>query len=125
VFLVEDEQGLRSLVRKLLESFGCRVLEASSGAVALEKWSQKKGQIDLLLTDLKLPDELNGRELADKLLAENPKLKVVFTTGYSYEEACKGMPLPEGFHFLQKPYAPTALMQIIKVALQERQVAAS
>src|SRR6476469_3051079 len=99
VFLVEDEDSLRSLVRKVLERFGCRVVEASSGETALEKWKQKKGQIDLLLTDLMLPDGMNGRELAEKLLVDNPNLKVIFTTGYSYDEACNGMPLPDGFHF--------------------------
>lgn len=119
VLLVEDEQSLRSLVRKVLERFGCRVVEASSGTTALEKWSQKRGQINLLLTDLMLHDGINGRELADKLLADNPELKVVFTTGYSYDEACKGMPLPEGFHFLQKPYAPNTLIQTLKLALQQ------
>ncbi len=118
VFLVEDEQSLRLLVRKVLERFGCRVVEASSGAMALEKWAQKKGQIDLLLTDLMLPDGMNGRELADKFIGENPELKVVFTTGYSYDEACKGLPLPEGFQFLQKPYAPSTLIQTIKMALR-------
>jgi len=118
VFLVEDEQSLRSLVRKVLERFGCRVVEASSGAEALEKWSRMKGQIDLLLTDLMLQDGMNGRELADKLVADNSNLKVVFTTGYSYDEACKGIPLPEGFHFLQKPYAPSTLVQTIKMAMQ-------
>jgi two-component system cell cycle sensor histidine kinase/response regulator CckA len=117
VFLVEDEQSLRVLVRKVLERFGCRVVEASSGEEALEKWNQEKQQIDLLLTDLMLPDGMNGRDLAEKLLEENPNLKVVFTTGYSYEEACKGLPLPDGFHFLQKPYPPSTLLQTIKVAL--------
>jgi two-component system cell cycle sensor histidine kinase/response regulator CckA len=125
VFLVEDEQSLRALVRKVLERFGCRVVEASSGANALEKWAQKKGQIDLLLTDLMLPDGMNGRELAGKLLDDNPDLKVVFTTGYSYEEACKGMPLPEGFHFLQKPYPPSTLLQTIKLALQTKHALAA
>lgn len=120
VFLVEDEQSLRLLVRKVLERFGCRVVEASSGVNALEKWSDKKGQIDLLLTDLMLPDGMNGRDLAEKFLDENPNLKVIFTTGYSYEEACNGMPLPDGFHFLQKPYPPSTLLQTIKVALMAK-----
>jgi CheY-like chemotaxis protein len=120
VLLVEDEQSLRSLVRMVLEHSGCRVIEASSGTIALEKWSQKRGQIDLLLTDLMLHDGINGRELADKLLADNANLKVIFTTGYSYDEACNGMPLPEGFHFLQKPYAPTTLKQTLKLALHDK-----
>jgi two-component system cell cycle sensor histidine kinase/response regulator CckA len=125
VFLVEDEASLRSLVRKVLERFGCRVVEAASGTMAMEKWAQKKSQIDLLLTDLMLPDGMNGRELADTLLAENPNLKVVFTTGYSYDEACKGMPLPDGFHFLQKPYPPATLVQTIKSALKTPLAAAA
>jgi len=117
VFLVEDEQSLRMLVRTVLERSGCRVVEASSGEEALEKWASAKQQIDLLLTDLMLADGMNGRDLAEKLLDENSNLKVVFTTGYSYEEACKGLPLPDGFHFLQKPYPPSTLLQTIKVAL--------
>lgn len=120
VFLVEDEPSLRSLVRSVLERYGCTVVEASCGTTALQKWSEKKAQIDLLLTDLVLPDGMNGRELADTLIAENPNLKVVFTTGYSYDEVCKGFPLPEGFHFLQKPYAPSTLIQTIKNALRAR-----
>jgi CheY-like chemotaxis protein len=125
VLLVEDEQSLRSLVRKVLERFGCRVVEASSGAVALDKWSAEKSQIDLLLTDLMLPDGMNGRELAEQLLEENHNLKVIYTTGYSYDEVCKGMPLPDGFHFLQKPYAPSTLMQTIKIALRAPQALAA
>jgi CheY-like chemotaxis protein len=125
VFLVEDEQSLRSLVRKVLERFGCRVVEAESGTMALQKWAEKKGQIDLLLTDLMLPDGMNGRDLAERLLDENHNLKVIFTTGYSYDEACKGIPFPEGFHFLQKPYAPATLMQTIKMALQTTQALAA
>lgn len=118
VLLVEDEQSLRSLVRKVLEGFGCSVVEASSGTMALSKWSQKRGQIDLLLTDVMLQDGINGRELADKLLAHNANLKVIFTTGYSYDEVCKGLPLPDGFHFLQKPFAAPMLIQTLKSALQ-------
>jgi CheY-like chemotaxis protein len=125
VLLVEDEHSLRGLVRKVLERFGCCVVEASSGKMAVDKWAAKKNQIDLLLTDLMLPDGINGRELADQLLAENPKLKVIFTTGYSYEEAFKGAALPEGFQFLQKPYAPSTLMQSIKTALTFKQPVAA
>lgn len=118
VFLVEDESTLRSLVRNVLERYGCKVIEASSGEMALKKWSEKKAKIDLLLTDLLLADGINGRELADTLLSDNPHLKVVFTTGYSYDEVCKGLPLPEGYHFLQKPYPPLTLIQTIKNALR-------
>jgi CheY-like chemotaxis protein len=124
VFLVEDEASLRSLVRKVLERFGCRVIEASSGAMALEKWTGHSGQVDLLLTDLVLPDGMNGRQLADKLHADNPALKVIFTTGYSYDEACNGMPLRDGYNFLQKPYAPSKLMQTIKSVLEAEPLAA-
>jgi CheY-like chemotaxis protein len=125
VLLVEDQDALRGLVRMVLERFGCRVIEASSGKEAVEKWGCNKGHVDLLLTDLMLPDGMNGRELANTLLMGNPNLKVVLTTGYTYEEASKGLPLPEGFHFIQKPYTPPALIQTIKMALMERQALAA
>jgi CheY-like chemotaxis protein len=125
VLLVEDEESLRGLVRTVLERFGCRVIEASSGKMAVERWAVRKNQIDLLLTDLVLPDGVNGRDLADQLLAEKPELKVIFTTGYSYEEAFKDAKLPEGFHFLQKPYAPSTLMKSIKMALTAKQPVAA
>jgi len=117
VFVVEDEPSLRALVRKVLERHGYLVIDAASGAAALEVWGQHKEKIDLLLTDMVMPDGVTGRELAEKLKADNPLLKVVYTTGYSADLLGDGIVLREGINFLQKPYPPQKLLQTIQTCL--------
>jgi len=117
VFVVEDEPSLRALVRKVLERHGFQVIDASSGAVALEIWEHQREKIDLLLTDMVMPDGVTGRELAEKLKTDNPALKVVYTTGYSAELLGDGIVLREGINFLQKPYPPQKLLQTIRACL--------
>jgi len=117
VFVVEDEPSLRALVRKVLERHGFQVIDASSGAVALEIWEHQREKIDLLLTDMVMPDGVTGRELAEKLKTDNPALKVVYTTGYSAELLGAGIVLREGINFLQKPYPPQKLLQTIRACL--------
>lgn len=117
IFVVEDEPTLRALVRKVLERGGFDVLEAPSGLAALELWNQKKPRVDLLLTDMVMPDGITGRQLADRLMAENPALKVVYTTGYSPEFIGKDFVLKDGVNFLQKPYPPQKLVQTVRNGL--------
>ena len=83
ILLVEDDHALRLAFKKALTQLGYRVIEAGNGAGALELWDQHRGQIDLLLTDLVMPGGMNGKEFAEKLLAEAPKLKVIYMSGYS------------------------------------------
>lgn len=120
VFVVEDEPSLRALVRKVLERVGYQVIDAPSGLAAIEIWSQHKEQIDLLLTDMVMPDGVTGRELAEKLRADNPDLKVVYTTGYSAELLGDGITLREGVNFLQKPYPPQRLLETIRNGLEKQ-----
>ena len=117
VFVVEDEPSLRGLVRKVLERHGYKVIDASSGVAAIDVWAQHKAHIDLLLTDMVMPDGMSGRELAEKLKADNPKLKVVFTTGYSSELIGDDIVLRDGVNFLQKPYPPQKLLETIRNGL--------
>jgi CheY-like chemotaxis protein len=117
IFVVEDEPTLRALVRKVLERDGYHVIEAPSGLAALELWSEKKPHVDLLLTDMVMPDGISGLQLADRLKTENPGLKVVFTTGYSAELLGKDFVLREGVNFLQKPYPPQKLVQTVRNGL--------
>ena len=117
IFVVEDEPSLRVLVRKVLERHGFQVIDAPSGVAALEIWSQNREKIDLLLTDMVMPDGVTGRELADKLKADNPKLRVVYTTGYSAELLGDGIVLRDGVNFLQKPYPPQKLLETIRNGL--------
>jgi DNA-binding NtrC family response regulator len=114
IFVVEDEPTLRALVRKVLERKGFQVIESSSGVAALELWSKTKPHVDLLLTDMVMPDGISGLQLADKLKAQNVGLKVIFTTGYSSELMGKDFEVKEGINFLQKPYPPQKLIETIQ-----------
>jgi CheY-like chemotaxis protein len=117
IMVVEDEPTLRALVRKVLERGGFAVIESPSGLAALEMWNKTKPHIDLLLTDMVMPDGISGLQLADKLKAENPGLKVIFTTGYSAELLGKDFEIQEGINFLQKPYPPQKLVQTVRNGL--------
>ena len=119
--VVEDEPSLRALVRKVLERGGYAVIESSSGLAALELWGKTKPHIDLLLTDMVMPDGISGLQLADKLKAQNPGLKVIFTTGYSSELLGKDFEIKEGVNFLQKPYPPQKLVQTVRNGLASQE----
>jgi PAS domain S-box-containing protein len=117
LLVVEDEDNVRLLVVNLLERHGYTILQAASGAAALEIWQQARDQIDLLLTDLVMPGGMTGRELAGRLRADRPELKVVYTSGYSVEVTGHGEALIDGFNFLQKPYHPKKLAQTVREQL--------
>ncbi|HTI73092.1 MAG TPA: PAS domain S-box protein [Candidatus Limnocylindria bacterium] len=104
ILLVEDEPALRALVRKLLTRLGYRVIEASNGVEAMKLWETHGSTIDLLFTDLVMPDGISGRELARRLLEHHPRLKIIYASGYSPEIAGKNLSLLEGRNFLAKPY---------------------
>src|SRR5213078_4048747 len=104
ILIVEDEAELRLLARQVLEWYGYRVLESATGAEALKLWPQHAQEIDLLLTDMVMPEGITGWELAEKLRAENPQLKVLCTSGYSVDLARRNFSAPEGLRFLQKPF---------------------
>jgi PAS domain S-box-containing protein len=121
ILIVEDEQAVRLLVGNLLQRCGYTALLAVSGIEALNLWEQHKDKIQLLLTDMVLPDGMMGRELAEKLKGEKPKLKVVYTSGYSASVVGKGPALVEGINFLQKPYHPQKLAQTVRDCLDQQE----
>jgi two-component system cell cycle sensor histidine kinase/response regulator CckA len=114
ILVVEDEDPLRELVVQYLSSQGYQVLQAETGVKALELWSENKQRIDLVLTDLVMPEHMNGRELAQALMAERADLKVVYTSGYSADVVGRDMMLRPGLNYLQKPYHPQALAQVVR-----------
>lgn len=120
ILLVEDNPNLLALVRSVLVGLGYRVLEALNGAAALEVFRQHRNEILLVLTDLVLPGELNGRELARRLLDEKPELKVIYTSGYSAEVADKDLKLEDGINFLSKPYKSYKLANTIRTMLDRQ-----
>jgi two-component system cell cycle sensor histidine kinase/response regulator CckA len=120
ILVVEDEPALRELVRVILQRYGYTVLEAASGVHALNVWKQHADEIDLLLTDMMMPDGIMGKELAEKLRADKPGLKVIYTSGYSVDAVGQHFMLREGVNFLQKPYHPPTLAQAVRDGLDGR-----
>jgi CheY-like chemotaxis protein len=117
ILVVEDELPVRELVCNLLAGHGYRVLQADSGRKALQVWKESRDQIDLLLTDLVMPERINGRELAETLWAERPQLKVIFTSGYSADVVGRDFALRQGLKYLQKPYHPQRLARAVRDCL--------
>jgi nitrogen-specific signal transduction histidine kinase len=117
VLLVEDEAGVLTLARGILKSYGYEVLEARSGVEALRLWAQHDTRIDLLLTDIVMPEGMSGLDLARKLRAEKHDLKVLYSSGYSIEVAGQDFGLTEGMAFLKKPYQPSALALKVRECL--------
>jgi PAS domain S-box-containing protein len=116
ILLVEDEPVLRELARVILQDYDYHVFEAASGIDALKVWDEHKGQIDLLLTDMVMPDGMTGRDLAAELKARKPELKVIYTSGYSAEVMGRDSALNNTM-FLQKPYPPPMLAQTVRECL--------
>ena len=118
ILLVEDEPGLRVMVQGILERYGYTVVSAGNGVEAFQVWEQHKENVDLLLTDMVMPEGVTGKQLADKLKNQKPSLKVIYTSGYSLELMGEDMePLTEGLNFLQKPYRPQILAQTLRNCL--------
>ena len=120
IFLVEDEPVLREMARDILESYGYRILEASSGKEALGMWNLTRGKIDLLLTDMIMPEGISGAELAQRLLAGQPHLKIIFTSGYTANEVSPEILAKTRARFLQKPYTHDMLAKIVRDTLDGR-----
>ncbi len=114
ILLAEDDFSLRITTAKLLERHGYTVLEAASGAEAIAMWTENADRIDLLITDLLMPGGLNGRDLARKLVADKPELKVIYFSGYTADLMGIGVELRSGENFLQKPVAPTELVELVR-----------
>ena len=110
ILLVEDETAVRNTARRFLERHGYRVFEAQHGANALAIWREHRRVIDVLVTDLRMP-ELGGRELASILRADAPRLPVVYISGYADRSA----PPSRGRHeaYLEKPFASDALLAAV------------
>ena len=117
ILLVEDDAPVRRLARLTLERAGYDVLEASSGVEALGLWAEHRASIELLLTDVVMPEGVRGLDLAAELRTGAPELKVVFTSGYSAEIARGDLAQHGGHEFLQKPFSPRQLLETVRRAL--------
>ena len=113
ILLVEDEEGLRSLNARGLRSRGYTVIEASNGIEALEALEEKDGAIDLVVSDVVMP-EMDGPTLLRAMRARNPDLKIIFVSGYAEDAFAKSLEENEKFDFLAKPFALSALVTKVK-----------
>jgi PAS domain S-box-containing protein len=120
IFLVEDEPAIRHLAKRILEHYGYRVVEAANGVEALARWKDYSEHIDLLVTDMIMPQGINGRDLAERLQAQDRTLKVIYTSGYSPDTVAKELLLREGGNFLAKPYHPKVLVKMVRDALDAK-----
>jgi two-component system cell cycle sensor histidine kinase/response regulator CckA len=116
VLLVEDEASLRTLAETILKRLGYSVLVADSGQKALEVWEERQGSIDVLLTDVIMP-QMSGGELAHKLLAANPKLKILFMSGYTDDMILSHGALVGEKQLIQKPFTAEALGRKLRAVL--------
>jgi CheY-like chemotaxis protein len=105
------------VIQKILSESGYQVLLARDGRDALRCWEEQAGHVDLLLTDVVLPDQLTGRDLARKLLTRQPSLKVVLTSGYGEDSFDDGILDQHGVGFMQKPYKAQDLLRVIRQVL--------
>jgi PAS domain S-box-containing protein len=117
ILLVEDDPSVRLLTRAALERHGYQVVEAADGVEALKVWPTHRDQVALLLTDLVMPSGISGLVLAEKLLQDKPRLKVIYCSGYSADIAGRPLDLRPGDHFMQKPYSPNQLLVTLRHSL--------
>jgi signal transduction histidine kinase/CheY-like chemotaxis protein len=115
ILLVEDEDMVRGLARMILETSGYVVIEASNGREGLTMCETNEGPIDLLLSDVVMP-ELSGRELAELAVKLRPGMKVMFMSGYTHDIILKEG-VQKGTAFLPKPFTPAELAQKVRETL--------
>jgi nitrogen-specific signal transduction histidine kinase/HAMP domain-containing protein/ActR/RegA family two-component response regulator len=119
ILVVEDERVLRDMALLILQDCGYQVLEAGSGPEALQVWERDRSRIDLVLTDVVMPGGMSGRELAVKLMASDPRVRIIFTSGYNVEEANTDFFSRSGAVFLPKPYNRAELAKAVRECLEK------
>ena len=124
ILLVEDEKAIRETMRVFLDTLGYKVLAADSPKVALAIAEAHQGPIDLLITDVVMP-EMNGRELADHLVRMRPGLPALFMSGYTRDIVATRGALDQRVTCLTKPFSRDELARKVRQVLQEHRVAAS
>jgi two-component system cell cycle sensor histidine kinase/response regulator CckA len=115
VLLVEDEDAVRSFASRALATRGYKVLEAASGVEALEVMDRENGNVDLVVSDVVMP-EMDGPTLLRHLRQRNPNIRIIFMSGYAEEAFRKNLGADENFVFLPKPFTLKKLAETVKAA---------
>jgi two-component system cell cycle sensor histidine kinase/response regulator CckA len=118
VLLVEDEEAVRSFAVRALASRGYNVLEAATGAEALEVMAEHAGEVDIVVSDVVMP-EMDGPTLLKKLRERNTNVKMIFISGYAEDAFRKNLEGQEDFTFLPKPFSLKQLAEAVKEALEK------
>jgi len=116
VFVVEDDEMVRALIRRMLETRGYTVLLAPHGDEALQLLERHPGRVDLLMTDVVMPG-MSGRDLADRVAERRPGIKVLYLSGYTDDAIVRHGVLEPGIAFLQKPFSADALARKVREVL--------
>ncbi|MFL6800133.1 MAG: cell cycle histidine kinase CckA [Xanthobacteraceae bacterium] len=122
ILLVEDEEGLRALNARGLQSRGYTVIQAANGVEALEALEElatKGGAVDLVVSDVVMP-EMDGPALMKELKKRNPDIKIIFVSGYAEDAFDKGLPDHERIAFLAKPFTLKQLVTTVKAAMADK-----
>jgi two-component system cell cycle sensor histidine kinase/response regulator CckA len=118
ILVVEDEDMLRGFVKSVLESVGYTVLVAANGVEALDVWEREKGHVHLLFTDVVMPENISGWQLARRLTQKKPDLKVIFMSGYSAELITPEFEECGSHYFLPKPFLTEKLTNTVATCLR-------
>lgn len=122
ILLVEDEHIVRRLAKMILTMHGYKVIEAESGAEAVQMWSKYRQETDLLFTDMVMPGGIGGSQLAKMLIASKPDLKVIYTSGYASPKCSEDETIrADARRYLPKPYPPFRLAKMVRERLDEKE----
>jgi CheY-like chemotaxis protein len=116
ILVVEDEPQIRQMACEVLSECGYKLLVAANGVEALRILKEESAAIDLILTDVVMP-EMNGRELAEHVAVARPAAKVLYMSGYTNDAIVRHGVLDSGTWFVQKPFSPDALARKIREVL--------
>jgi CheY-like chemotaxis protein len=120
VLLVEDEDIVRRPIGIYLRKLGYQVLEAANGNQALTVWREHSEKIDLLFTDMVMPEGLTGLELAERLVIEKPSLRIIISSGYSTEFSSHGVSTESGFIYLPKPSSSALIASTVRNCIAQK-----
>jgi CheY-like chemotaxis protein len=116
VLLVEDEEIVRKMIASMLRGLGYSVVVAATPREALSILESHKGDLDLLISDVMMPD-MSGTELQAKVAAMDPRVKALFISGYAPHDILGKEVLERGAHFLQKPFRRDDLARAVREIL--------
>ncbi len=120
ILLVEDAEPVRRATAAILRQLGYRVVEAGNAQEALVLWPKERADVALLLTDMVMPGELSGQDLAIRLQRDKPALKCLLVSGYSQELSQRGIASRQEISFLAKPFEPAVLASRVRACLDGR-----